>query len=198
MAGSARKKGPSRRKTGGTKKPSRRGPTKSAKVSTRLGTTPLVLYSTNTWLAYTIAEKYYKQVHYAWCSPYFDARNASSTNRTIPPSSSPLEVYQALSQEVGRGDRHSAKIGANRIGILRGSGVKLAQGVITKEEKQEIAEIVELAQVYDFRPVLYVIPFALVGSLVRSVAVSKRAHPLSDEYIIEALPRRFFDVIEFL
>jgi hypothetical protein len=28
---------------------------------------PLVLYSTNTWLAYAISERYYRGLHYAWC-----------------------------------------------------------------------------------------------------------------------------------
>lgn len=35
----------------------------------RMRTAPLVLYSTNTWLAYTVAERFYGGEHYVWCTP---------------------------------------------------------------------------------------------------------------------------------
>ncbi len=36
----------------------------------------LILYSTNTWIAYKIAQKYYKDEHYIWCTPIFDAKKS--------------------------------------------------------------------------------------------------------------------------
>lgn len=32
-----------------------------------------IYYSCSTWLSYEICQRYYGQVHYAWCAPYFDA-----------------------------------------------------------------------------------------------------------------------------
>src|SRR5262245_16335140 len=39
------------------------------------GAHPPVLYSTNTWLAFAIAQKYYASRHYVWCTPHFDPRS---------------------------------------------------------------------------------------------------------------------------
>ncbi len=36
---------------------------------------PLILYSTNTWLAYKIAERFYGDMHYVWCAPFFDSES---------------------------------------------------------------------------------------------------------------------------
>ncbi|MGH6920322.1 MAG: hypothetical protein ACREJ0_21775, partial [Geminicoccaceae bacterium] len=60
----------------------------------------------------------------------------------------------------------------------------------------EIAEITRLATVADFRPLLYVIPYALVDRAIKAVPVAQRAHPLSDEFQIESLSRQCFDIIE--
>lgn len=158
---------------------------------------PILLYSTNTWLAYQIAERFYHREHYIWCVPYFDPRSLSVYHITIPPSSSPAEIYRDLYEVVRRGDRHSAKISENKAGILRGAEFKRVSGIITEDEERDIASIVELAETRDFKPLLYIIPYNLVSDLIKEVSVEDRAHPLSVEYIIECLPRRFFDVIEF-
>ncbi|MGB2602072.1 MAG: hypothetical protein WBC78_00655, partial [Candidatus Sulfotelmatobacter sp.] len=70
---------------------------------------PIVLYSANSWLSYAIAERYYNGEHYVWCTPAFDARSRYSQEWHVPPTSSPFEIYNSLSEEVRRGDRHSAK-----------------------------------------------------------------------------------------
>jgi hypothetical protein len=44
---------------------------------------------------------------------------------------------------------------------------------------------------------LYVIPHGVVETKIRPVPLADRAHPLSEEYIIDALSRSEFDVIEF-
>lgn len=159
--------------------------------------TPVLLYSTNTWLAYGISEQYYNGAHYVWCTPYFDPRLLESLEPGVPPTSSPYEVYRSLYDEVQRGDRHSAKIKENKAGILRGASFKRQTGVITEQQERDIASIVELAESRDFKPLIYVIPYTLVAELLREVPIGEKAHPLSREYLIDALPRKYFDVLEF-
>lgn len=64
---------------------------------------PLVLYSTNTWLAYRINEKYYRGQHYAWCASLFSFKGLPHYDYDIPPTSSPAEIYHSLASEVRRG-----------------------------------------------------------------------------------------------
>jgi hypothetical protein len=161
-------------------------------------TVPLVLYSTNTWLAYVISEQYYSGIHYVWCTPYFDSSSVPPHDYTVPPSSSPREILFGLAEEVKRGDRHSAKIESNRSGILRGAHHNRDVGLITEVQAQEIASILDQAQVSDYRPLLYVIPFRSVEKIVKDVDVRAKAHPLSTEYVIERLPRSLFDVLNLI
>lgn len=156
---------------------------------------PLVLYSTNTWLAYAVAERYYGGVHFAWCSPVYDGRKAEP-HVNIPPTSSPAELYRLLQDEVERGERHSAVMKNNREGVLRGAHARRAAGVIGEAERHEIDRMVELSHPADFRPVLYVIPFDRIRGMAVEVPVPERAHPFSIEYRVEALPRESFDMLE--
>ena len=158
---------------------------------------PIVLYSTSSWLAYIIAERYYGGYHYIWCTPHFDPSSVPSISYTVPPSSSPAEIYRNLREDVKRGDRHSAKIAANKAGILKGMEYKMTTREITKEQASEIASIVDAAEPRDFKPLIFVVPFALVAKLIKPVPVNQRAHPLSIEFIIDKLPREKFDVIDF-
>jgi hypothetical protein len=159
-------------------------------------TDPLILYSTNTWLSYIIAERFYRSEHYVWCTPYFDSKSLPILDSTTPPTSTPCEIYHSLSAEVCAGDRHSAKIKENKVGILKGATFKRKAGVINEQQEKDIAAIVEAAEQRDFKPLLYIIPFRPVAKLVMEVPVSERAHPLSVEYVIERLPRARFDIIE--
>jgi hypothetical protein len=166
-----------------------------AKLQNGNGTSP-VLYSTNTWIAYMIAEKFYRKQHYVWCTPYFDPRQ-NGRDAAVPPTSSPFEMYRALFAETSRGERHSAKIEENRVGILRGATAKKKARVINDDQQKEITAIVKVAIPSDFRPLLYVIPSSVVSSRLREPPPEDKAHPLSAEYVIDALPRECFDVIEF-
>jgi hypothetical protein len=159
------------------------------------GTDPLVLYATNTRLAYIIAQRYYNQKHYVWCTPYFDPSSVPALDYTVPPSSSPAEIYRSLRKDVDHNERHSDKIKANKAGIIRGAQEKFDQGEIDENERKEIAEIVEAAEVADFSPLIFVIPFSLVKGKLSTVPVDQRAHPLSSEFIIQTLPRDYFDVL---
>jgi hypothetical protein len=107
------------------------------------------LYSINTWLAYSINERYYDQKHYVWCTPYF-ASGSLPPDVTNPPTSTPCEIYHSLEAEVRAGDRHSAKISQNKIGIAKGATVKRSGGQITKAKEQEIMDILSASEIRDF------------------------------------------------
>ncbi|HEU4562921.1 MAG TPA: hypothetical protein VFS20_34135 [Longimicrobium sp.] len=157
---------------------------------------PLLLYSTNTLIAYAIAERFYRGVHYAWCSPVFDG-TTTAAHINIPPTSTPAEIYRNLWEEVRRGELHSAMIKSNRYGIRGGANAKLAVGLINEAQRKEIYDMTRRCTARDFRPVLYIIPYDRVAHLVSDVPVELRAHPLSPEYRVEALPRDCIDMIEF-
>ncbi|HEX3108836.1 MAG TPA: hypothetical protein VHU41_07050, partial [Thermoanaerobaculia bacterium] len=93
-------------------------------------------------------------------------------------------------------DTHSSAVDRNRVGILRGAACKRAANVITPDQEAEIGEIVKLAEVRLFAPLLFVIPFLGVKSIAKVVPPKERAHVLSIEYRIEELPRALFDVLE--
>ena len=156
---------------------------------------PLFLYSTNTWLAYMIAQIYYREEHHVWCSPYFNSFSIPSSEQTVPPSSTPGKVYKILYEEVFSGEQHSDKIKRNKAGIRRGANFQEKVGLITEKQKLEIYAIVAKAQIIDFIPIIYIIPFSLVTNMIIEVPINERSHPLSRECRIEALPRSCFDII---
>ena len=80
--------------------------------------------------------------------------------------------------------------------IQHGADAKLAAGVIDAPAHKEILEIVMLARVQEFKPLLLVIPGLPVSRMLKPVTVWQRASVLSEEFIIESLPRRLFDAIE--
>lgn len=156
---------------------------------------PLLLYSTNTWLAYAIAQRYYGGVHFAWCSPVYDGARADAHVR-IPPSSSPADLYRLLRDEVERGEQHSAVLEQKRKGVLLGADARRAEGLIGDAEWKNINETVETSSLSEFRPVLYLIPYAQVRGMVAEAGVRERAHPFSIEYKVNPLPRECFDILE--
>jgi hypothetical protein len=156
---------------------------------------PLLLYSTNTWIAYAIAERYYDGVHFAWCSPVYDGTKADA-HINIPPSSSPADLYRLLLDEVERGEQHSAVRTKKCEGLIRGAEARLREGVITAAVFDDIVRTVKKSPPFDFRPVLYVMPYDRVRGMVVEASVEERAHPLSVEYRVSPLPRDCFDVLE--
>lgn len=154
-----------------------------------------ILYSTNTWLAYRISEFYYSNKHYVWCSPFFDGDDIPKNEFTVPPSSTPKKIGEILADDILYSDRHSDKIKSNKKGLIKGAKIKLEAGLINKNEYEDILKIVDQAPFRDFRPLLYLIPYANVKNQIKKVDVSMRAHPLSEEYIIEELDRKSFDLI---
>jgi|ERR1041384_219173 hypothetical protein len=157
---------------------------------------PLLLYSVNTSLAFRINEQFYRQIHYAWCNPYFDMRrNQISGIGKSPPSSNPFEIYASYLRDARAGDLHSSLIKQNKQGISRGAQARLAKGQINHEQREEIEKILEVTVASDYTPLIYVIPTHGIEKLVKKVEVSQRAHPLSPEFMIEDLPRSKFDII---
>jgi hypothetical protein len=158
---------------------------------------PLLLYSTNTWLAYAISQRYYNGSHFVWCSPFKGPGSTPLYANATPPSSSPLEIYRSLSADVNAVDQHSSKIAANKVGLLKGATIKRDQGKIDENTFNEITAVIDSSSKRDFRPLLYVIPYSLVANVILRVPVEQRAHPLSDEFIVEDLRSDLFDVLEF-
>jgi hypothetical protein len=156
----------------------------------------LILYSTSTRVACMINRRYYGDEHYVWCSPYFKTENVPRFAASAPPTAMPGTIYERLLQDVKAGDKHSPSVDQNRLGIRRGADAKMSSGVISSAQRDEILEIIEADDIQQFKPLIYVIPYDRVVGMVAGIPVSKRAHPLSDEYLIERLPGRLFDIIE--
>lgn len=155
----------------------------------------LIYYSTNTFIAFNISQRYYQGLHFVWCTPYFEMWDQTQ-DYTVPATSSPKEIYQSLKREVDGSDRHGTQIDANKVGLKNGASFKRSVDVITEQQKNDIFSIVDTAERSLFRPLLYVIPFDRVAHLIKEVPVNERANPLSIEFRIELLPRDSFDVIE--
>lgn len=153
-----------------------------------------VLYSTMTTLAYNINLQFYGNLHYMWCTPYFGS-DFSAPTFTVPPSSSPLEIYNTLKREVEAGDLHDSLIRVKRLGVRRGADTMVKRGKITPDQAKEIQAICKLAPREQFRPLLCVIPRLEVIPYNQTVNVKAKAHPLSQEYVVADVPHTAFDVI---
>lgn len=97
------------------------------------------LYSVGTQLAYKIAKRYYKNIHYAWCTTEFNSSKQ-------PPTSNPATICKRYLEQITTGDRHTKEIENNIAGILKGAKAKLNSGVISKKEYNEIRSIVSAAE----------------------------------------------------
>jgi hypothetical protein len=157
---------------------------------------PLLLYSTNTWLAYRLSETYYGGNHWVYVAEHFE-HHPNPLMGGAPPSSTPCEIYRRLRDEVdGQDTGGSAKIAANRSGLLKGAAAKFKASEIKSATRREIESIVKAAPISDFRPLLYIMPYAPVAKLVRRVNIGDKANPFWSEMIIESLPRSCFHAIE--
>jgi len=112
-----------------------------------------ILYSTMTAVAYNINIKFNSGLHYMWCTPYFGS-DYKSPHFTVPPSSSPLEIYKTIQKEIEGGDLHSSKIELNRMGIRKGAEAMLKRNAITEEAYKDIIVISKVVPMHQFRPLL--------------------------------------------
>ncbi|MES2162421.1 MAG: hypothetical protein V4476_14775 [Pseudomonadota bacterium] len=155
-----------------------------------------IYYSCSTWIAYEISQYFYGEIHYAWCTPYFDPPSRLNPYNSVPPSSNPRALYWGLMKDVDALDLHSFRISRVRAGIQRGAVSRLNQGMINTNQLKEIQELVMLAQPDNFKPLMYAIPGGPVAALLNFVPLEQRASLFSEEYVIENLPRNLFDAIE--
>jgi hypothetical protein len=158
---------------------------------------PLLLYSTNVFLKLLIQERFRGDVHYIWCSEYFDSKSLPrySSSSLIAPSSNPADIYLELRRAVHGKDRHCLKINEQKLSLKSLAITWEASGEISTDNKEEIIYRVDTADFDDWRPLLYIAPRDLVQSRLQVVPPSKRAS-FGLEYIIPDLKRSEFDIIE--
>jgi hypothetical protein len=129
-----------------------------------------------------------------WCTPYFSS-DFNSPHYTVPPSSSPFEIYKQYQREIRTGDQHGYKIEANRTGIRKGAEKMRKWGKISESQLREISVIAKKANNEQFRPLLCVISRIEAVPYYKAVDIGDKANPLSQEYILNDLPQSVFDVV---
>lgn len=148
------------------------------------------LYSVGTQLAYKIAKRYYKNIHYVWCTTEFNSSKQ-------PPTSNPATICKRYLEQITTGDRHTKEIENNIAGILKGGKAKLNSGVISKKEYNEIRSIVSAAEYEAFFPILYIVESKKIKDRYVEVVVEERASDDAVEYKIEDLKENEFEIISF-
>ena len=155
---------------------------------------PILLYSTNSHIAYEIAERFYGGRHFVWCVPNCEASHAAVAAAN-PESSDPFRIYRQLAEAVRKNDQHCTKFDQNRIGMLRGAEEHLKRGSIGQEGFNTIVEMIEHAKIADFAPLLYIIPYGPVEDRVAPTPPGERANVLSREFKIPDLASAEFDAV---
>jgi hypothetical protein len=157
---------------------------------------PLLLYSTNTHLKFFIQQNYVGE-HHVWCSPVFEAqsRDKYSAGAGQPASSDPCSIYRSLCRTIAQPDDHDPKINSQRSTLMSLAVAWEAEGRISGSERDDIIATVERARFPDWRPLIFLIPFAGISLRVQAVTRAQRSsHEL--EYIIPDLKRHEFEIIE--
>lgn len=158
----------------------------------------LLFYSTNTKIAFFIAEQFYDSTHFVWCSPVYNPQKLDKYDfrSKIPISSSPFKIYRQFYEDVNSNDKHSSKIEQNRIGLKKGAAIMREKGIIDDNDFARILSIIDNAETAEFTPLLYLIPENLVKDKIKTVDIESVANPLSCEYQIHELSRNEFEIIE--
>lgn len=149
-----------------------------------------ILYSIGTHLAYKIAKRYYKNVHYVWCTTEFNGPKQ-------PPTSNPSIICKRYLEQITTGDRHAMEVENNITGILRGAKAKFDSGIINETEYNEIRGIVSVAEYESFFPMLYIIESEKVKNKCMEVSAADKASDNAVEYKIEDLTENEFEPIFF-
>ena len=164
---------------------------------------PLILYSINSHLAYSINKEYYRK-HYVWCATKFNTNDLNAADRNNPPSSNPYEILKRYLTEIKNAKEdvhHNPSYLIERItGVLTGLEVNKNKNIIDVDTYNQLKEIIETYREKgtiwnELRPLIYIIPFERVKDRVTKVPPSKTASISSEEYIIEDLKDEEFDVI---
>lgn len=149
-----------------------------------------ILYSVGTHLAYKVAKRYYKNIHYVWCTTEFNSSKQL-------PTSNPATICKRYFEQIKTGDRHAIEIPNNMTGILRGANAKHNSGIITQKEYDEIRSIVSAAEYESFFPILYIIDSKKVKNKCIEISATDKASDNAVEYKIEDLAENEFQVIFF-
>lgn len=148
----------------------------------------LLLYSTCTQLAYEINRKYYNDVHYVWCTDAFDSN-------LQPGTSNPKTICNRLLKQIVSQDAHATEINQNKAGILKGAKFKYEDGVISKDQYEEIKAKVALSELRDYYPIIYLINKRKVKKRLQVVPPVDTASKNSVEYIIDDLKSNECEII---
>jgi len=158
---------------------------------------PLLLYSVNPYLKYFIHQKYRGDVHFVWCSEYFDSKKvgAYSPGSVIPPSSNPASLYERLKEAAESEDEGDLKI-IQQKNALKSLAIDWEKaGQITTVEKEDIIVSIDEGHFKQWRPLIYLIPRTLVDSRLIAVSRPNRAS-LGMEFQIPDLKGSEFEVIQ--
>ena len=156
-----------------------------------------LLYSTNAWITWYIKNHYYNDVHYVWCSEYFDpeAEGMDHPASLIPVSSSPAEIYRRLEADVRSEDNHSESISRVRSAMTAAATRWLRDDEISQESYEEIISLLDVRGFKSFRPMIYLIPkVAMSPGQIEAVPAGERAGA-DPEFRISALKGSEFDLI---
>jgi hypothetical protein len=172
-------------------------PSSISPLATAAGTTPLVLWSTNTYLKNRIQQQFHGGRHYVWCSPVFEgaALPRYAIGSVQPASSDPATIYRQLHRAVSTRDAGNEKI-ASQKKILKALAVKWHKdGAISQDQRDEIVAMITKSELIDWRPLIYVIPYPAVAARVHLVPRPRRASH-EPEYILVDLVEEEFHIIE--
>ena len=112
--------------------------------------------------------------------------------QTSRPRSDPASIYQNLCRAVAKTDEHDSKINSQKA-ILSALAVNwFAAGEINEAQRDEIVAVVNKARFPEWRPLIFVVPYAKVEG--RVIAVPRDERPTSEpEYIIPDLRTQEFE-----
>ena len=159
---------------------------------------PDLLYSCNPLMKLTLQERFYGDLHYVWCAEQWDSQTNGkySFRSLVPPSSNPCDIYRSLKDAIARADRHNDHIGRWKSGYLARAAEQVQNDQMTEEDQAELAYMLDTPDFSMWRPLVYIIPKALVQDRIALVRPDNRAG-LGLEYTIAGLRRSEFDLLEF-
>lgn len=157
---------------------------------------PILLWSASNAMKFRISRDYLG-AHRVWCSPVFEAASAGryQPGGTAAASSDPASIYRALHKDVTTKDKHSDAIKRQKDSLTALALQFKADGKLDDTRAAEIVALLDKAEVADWRPLLYVIPYTTVENRLIRVPASQWA-AMEPEFIVPDLTESEFHVIE--
>lgn len=157
------------------------------------------LYSTNPFMKAYINEEFRGDIHYVWCSVYFDPESFArhSAGSLLPTSSNPAAIYRDPKNATDSEDKGCLKILSQKKSFIDLAIKWEEAGEITTKQKEEIVYLIGLWNFKMWRPVLYIIPKHLISSERLEVVPIEERAGVGKEFRIKDLKRSEFDLIEF-